>query len=47
MIEVTGVESVIPARVNRRKPDLHDQTKYKWRTKKSERVRNVLSLPNV
>ena len=31
MIEVTGVESVIPARVNRRKPAPHDQTKYKWR----------------
>jgi hypothetical protein len=46
MIEVKGVEAVIPARVNRRKPALHDQTKYKWR-KKSVRVRNVLSLPNV
>ena len=30
-IEAAGVEAVIPAKVNRRNPALHDRTKYKWR----------------
>lgn len=30
-IEAAGVEAVIPAKVNRRNPALHDPAKYKWR----------------
>ena len=30
-IEAAGVEAVIPAKVNRRKPAPHDRAKYKWR----------------
>ena len=38
MIKVTSVEAVIPARVNWRTPDLHDQTKHNWRTKKKRLI---------